>query len=115
MALKKLRPITAGTRHRLSPGFSDITESKPEKSLVTTLKKTGGRNNVGRMTMRYIGGGHKQKVRLIDFKRDRFGIPAVVKSIEYDPARTARIAKLYYADGFKSYIIAPLGTTSLQK
>jgi len=109
MALKKLRPITAGTRHRLSPGFSDITESKPEKSLVTTLKKTGGRNNVGRMTMRYIGGGHKQKVRLIDFKRDRFGIPAVVKSIEYDPARTARIAKLYYADGFKSYIIAPQG------
>lgn len=109
MALKKLRPVTAGTRHRLSPGFEDITESKPEKSLVTTLKKTGGRNNVGRMTMRYIGGGHKQKVRLIDFKRDRFGIPAVVKSIEYDPARTARIAKLYYADGFKSYIIAPQG------
>lgn len=109
MALKKLRPVTAGTRHRLSPGFEDITESKPEKSLVTTLKKTGGRNNVGRMTMRYIGGGHKQKVRLIDFKRDRFGIPAVVKSIEYDPARTARIAKLYYADGVKSYIIAPQG------
>lgn len=109
MALKKLRPVTAGTRHRLSPGFEDITENKPEKSLVTTLKKTGGRNNVGRMTMRYIGGGHKQKVRLIDFKRDRFGIPAVVKSIEYDPARTARIAKLYYADGFKSYIIAPQG------
>ena len=107
--MKKLRPVTAGTRHRLSPGFEDITESKPEKSLVTTLKKTGGRNNVGRMTMRYIGGGHKQKVRLIDFKRDRFGIPAVVKSIEYDPARTARIAKLYYADGFKSYIIAPQG------
>ncbi|MBK8291364.1 MAG: 50S ribosomal protein L2 [Flammeovirgaceae bacterium] len=109
MALKKLRPITAGTRHRLSPGFEDITESKPEKSLVTTLKKTGGRNNQGRMTMRYIGGGHKQKVRLIDFKRDRFDIPAVVKSIEYDPARTARIAKLYYADGVKSYIIAPQG------
>lgn len=109
MALKKLRPITAGTRHRLSPGFEDITETKPEKSLVLTLKKTGGRNNSGRMTMRYIGGGHKQKTRLIDFKRDRFGIPAVVKSIEYDPSRTARIAKLYYADGFKSYIIAPQG------
>jgi large subunit ribosomal protein L2 len=109
MALKKLRPITAGTRHRLSPGFEDITESKPEKSLVVTLKKTGGRNNVGRMTMRYIGGGHKQKTRVIDFKRDRFGIPAVVKSIEYDPSRTARIAKLYYADGVKSYIIAPQG------
>jgi len=109
MALKKLRPITAGTRHRLSPGFEDITESKPEKSLVVTLKKTGGRNNVGRMTMRYIGGGHKQKTRIIDFKRDRFDIPAVVKSIEYDPSRTARIAKLYYADGVKSYIIAPQG------
>jgi large subunit ribosomal protein L2 len=109
MALKKLRPITAGTRHRLSPGFEDITESKPEKSLVFTLKKTGGRNNSGRMTMRYIGGGHKQKTRIIDFKRDRFGIPAVVKSIEYDPSRTARIAKLYYADGVKSYIIAPQG------
>lgn len=109
MALKKLRPITAGTRHRLSPGFEDITESKPEKSLVLTLKKTGGRNNSGRMTMRYIGGGHKQKTRVIDFKRDRFGIPAVVKSIEYDPSRTARIAKLYYADGVKSYIIAPQG------
>jgi large subunit ribosomal protein L2 len=109
MALKKLRPITAGTRHRLSPGFEDITESKPEKSLLITLKKTGGRNNTGKMTMRYIGGGHKQKTRLIDFKRDRFGIPAVVKSIEYDPSRTARIAKLYYADGVKSYIIAPQG------
>ncbi|MBN8578067.1 MAG: 50S ribosomal protein L2 [Cyclobacteriaceae bacterium] len=109
MALKKLRPVTAGTRHRLSPGFEDVTESTPEKSLVVTLKKTGGRNNVGRLTMRYIGGGHKQKVRLIDFKRNRFGIPAVVKSIEYDPSRTARIAKLYYADGFKSYILAPQG------
>jgi large subunit ribosomal protein L2 len=109
MALKKLRPITAGTRHRLSPGFEDITESKPEKSLVFTLKKTGGRNNSGRMTMRYIGGGHKQKTRIIDFKRDRFDIPAVVKSIEYDPSRTARIAKIYYADGVKSYIIAPQG------
>ncbi len=110
MALKKLRPITAGTRHRLSPGFDDITESKPEKSLLTsTLKKTGGRNNQGRMTMRYIGGGHKQKLRDIDFKRDRFGIPATVKSIEYDPTRTARVAKLYYVDGHKSYILAPNG------
>ncbi len=109
MALKKLRPITAGTRHRLSPGFEDITETKPEKSLLFTLKKTGGRNNTGKMTMRYIGGGHKQKTRIIDFKRDRFGIPAVVKSIEYDPSRTARIAKVYYADGVKSYIIAPQG------
>jgi large subunit ribosomal protein L2 len=109
MALKKLKPITAGTRHRLSPGFDDVTESVPEKSLLVTLKKTGGRNSEGRMTMRYIGGGHKQKLRLIDFKRDKFGVPAVVKSIEYDPSRTARIAKLYYADGVKSYILAPQG------
>lgn len=109
MALKKLKPVTPGTRHRLSPGFDDITESRPEKSLVTTLKKTGGRNSQGRMTMRYIGGGHKQKLRDIDFKRDRFGIPATVKSIEYDPTRTARVAKLYYADGYKSYILAPNG------
>ncbi len=109
MALKKLRPVTPGTRHRLAPGFEDITESKPEKSLVVTLKKTGGRNSAGRMTMRYIGGGHKQKLRLIDFKRDHFGVPAVVKSIEYDPTRSARVAKLYYKDGSKSYIIAPQG------
>ncbi len=109
MALKKLRPITPGTRHRLSPGFEDITESRPEKSLLTSLKKTGGRNSNGRMTMRYIGGGHKQKLRDIDFKRDKFDVPAIVKSIEYDPTRTARVAKLYYADGFKSYIIAPQG------
>lgn len=109
MALKKLRPVTPGTRHRLSPGFDDITESRPEKSLLVSLKKTGGRNNNGRMTMRYIGGGHKQKLRMIDFKRDRFGVPAVVKSIEYDPTRSARVAKLYYKDGFKSYILAPQG------
>ncbi|NOT74535.1 MAG: 50S ribosomal protein L2 [Cyclobacteriaceae bacterium] len=109
MALKKLRPITPGTRHRLAPGFEDITESRPEKSLLTSLKKTGGRNSNGRMTMRYIGGGHKQKSRDVDFKREKFGVPAVVKSIEYDPTRTARIAKLYYADGHKSYIIAPQG------
>lgn len=109
MALKKLRPVTPGTRHRFSPGFSDITESKPEKSLLTTLKKTGGRNSDGRMTMRYIGGGHKQKLRAIDFKRDKFGVPAEVKSIEYDPTRSARVAKLYYKDGAKTYIVAPQG------
>ncbi|MEK6783507.1 MAG: 50S ribosomal protein L2 [Bacteroidota bacterium] len=111
MALKKLKPITPGTRHRFSPGFSDITETKPEKSLLTTLKKTGGRNSQGAMTMRYIGGGHKQKLREIDFKRNKFGIPAIVQSIEYDPTRTARVAKLYYADGFKTYIVAPQGIT----
>jgi large subunit ribosomal protein L2 len=109
MPFKKLRPVTPGTRHRLAPDFDDITASKPEKSLLKTLKKTGGRNSNGAMTMRYIGGGHKQKLREIDFKRDKFGVPAVVKSIEYDPTRTARIALLYYADGFKSYIIAPQG------
>jgi large subunit ribosomal protein L2 len=109
MALKKLKPVTAGTRHRLAPSFDDITASKPEKSLVTTVKKTGGRNSKGRMTMRYIGGGHKQKLRMIDFKRNKFGIPATVKSIEYDPTRSARIALLYYVDGSKSYIVAPQG------
>lgn len=109
MSLKKLRPITPGTRHRLAPDFDDITEGRPEKSLLTSLKKSGGRNSNGRMTMRYIGGGHKQNLRDIDFKRDKFGVPAVVKSIEYDPTRTSRVAKLYYADGFKSYIIAPQG------
>src|ERR671913_569109 len=109
MALKKLKPVTPGTRHRLAPSFDDITATKPEKSLVTTVKKSGGRNNQGRMTMRYIGGGHKQKLREIDFKRDKFGGPATVKSIEYDPTRSARIALLYYADGSKSYIIAAEG------
>src|ERR1043165_6648410 len=94
MALKKLKPVTAGTRHRMATSFDDITASKPEKSLVTTLKKTGGRNSKGRMTMRYIGGGHKQKLREVDFKRNKFGVPATVKSIEYDPTRSARIAKL---------------------
>lgn len=109
MALKKLKPVTAGTRHRLAPSFDDITASKPEKSLVTTVKKSGGRNSNGRLTMRYIGGGHKQKLRTIDFKRDKEGVPAVVKSIEYDPTRSARIALLYYVDGAKAYIIAPEG------
>jgi large subunit ribosomal protein L2 len=109
MALKKLNPVTPGTRHRLAPGFDDITASSPEKSLVKTIKKTGGRNSVGHMTMRYIGGGHKQKLRVIDFKRNKFGVPATVKSIEYDPTRTARVALLYYKDGEKTYIIAPQG------
>jgi large subunit ribosomal protein L2 len=109
MALKKLKPVTAGTRHRLAPSFDDITASKPEKSLVKIVKKTGGRNSNGRLTMRYIGGGHKQKLREIDFKRDKFGVPATVKSIEYDPTRTARVALLYYADGSKTYILAPEG------
>ncbi|MBL7848312.1 MAG: 50S ribosomal protein L2 [Cyclobacteriaceae bacterium] len=109
MALKKLRPVTPGTRHRLSPGFEDLTSGRPEKSLLSPIKKSGGRNNSGRMTMRYIGGGHKQKSRNVDFHRNKFGVPATVKSIEYDPTRTARVALLYYADGFKSYILAPQG------
>lgn len=109
MAVKKLKPMTAGSRHRMAPSFDDITKSRPEKSLVTTIKKSGGRNSNGRMTMRYIGGGHKQKIRLIDFKRNKFDVPATVKSIEYDPTRTARVALLYYADGAKSYMLAPQG------
>jgi large subunit ribosomal protein L2 len=111
MALKKLKPVTPGTRHRLAPSFDDVTSSTPEKSLLRTIKKTGGRNSKGRMTMRYIGGGHKQKLREIDFKRNKYGVPAIVKSIEYDPARTARIALLHYADGEKAYILSPAGIT----
>lgn len=109
MAVRKLRPITPGQRFRLAPVFDDVTTSEPEKSLVVPVKKTGGRNNTGKMTMRYIGGGHKQKYRIIDFKRDKHNIPAVVKTIEYDPIRSARISLLYYADGEKRYIIAPQG------
>ena len=109
MAVKKLKPVTPGTRFRVAPAFDEITASKPEKSLLAPKKKTGGRNNAGKMTARYIGGGHKQRLRIIDFKRDKFGVPAVVKSIEYDPNRTARIALLYYVDGAKAYIIAPEG------
>jgi large subunit ribosomal protein L2 len=110
MAVRKLRPITPGQRHRIAPTFDEITTGTPEKSLLGPInKKSGGRNNQGRMTMRYIGGGHKQRHRIVDFKRDKFDIPATVKSIEYDPNRTARIALLYYADGEKRYIIAPEG------
>lgn len=109
MALKKLRPTTPGQRFRVAPAFDEITTATPEKSLLAPIKKSGGRNNSGRMTMRYMGGGHKQKYRMIDFKRTKFGVPATVKTIEYDPNRTARIALLHYADGEKSYIIAPSG------
>ncbi len=109
MAVKKLRPITPGQRYRLAPTFSEITKSKPEKSLITSHKVTGGRNNEGRMTIRNVGGGHKKKFRIIDFKRSKKDVPATVKAIEYDPMRTARIALLYYKDGAKSYILAPEG------
>jgi large subunit ribosomal protein L2 len=109
MALKKFKPTTSGQRFKLISAFDDITASKPEKSLLAPVKKSGGRNSEGRMTMRYMGGGHKQQYRMIDFKRDKEGIPATVKTIEYDPNRTARIALLFYADGEKRYIVAPNG------
>lgn len=109
MAIRKLKPTTPGQRHKIIGAFDTITKSTPEKSLVVGKKKTGGRNNTGKMTMRYIGGGHKQKYRFIDFKRCKDGIPATVKAIEYDPNRTARIALLYYVDGVKAYMLAPDG------
>ncbi|MDR1258016.1 MAG: 50S ribosomal protein L2 [Tannerellaceae bacterium] len=109
MGIRKLKPTTPGQRHKVIGAFDKITASTPEKSLVRGKKSTGGRNNTGKMTMRYIGGGHKQKYRFIDFKRNNDGVPAIVKTIEYDPNRTSRIALLYYADGAKSYIIAPNG------
>jgi large subunit ribosomal protein L2 len=109
MGLRKFKPVTPGTRFRVGSDFSEITTSTPEKSLTMKSSKSGGRNNTGKMTMRYIGGGHKQLYRLIDFKRDKKDIPATVATIEYDPNRTARIALLHYADGEKRYIIAPEG------
>ena len=112
---KKIRPITPGLRFRIPPSFDEITNSKPEKSLVTTLKKSGGRNSSGKMTVRNVGGGHKRKIRIIDFKRVRDGIEATVKSIEYDPNRSANIALINYSDGHKSYIIAPSSLVLGQK
>ncbi|MDR1516530.1 MAG: 50S ribosomal protein L2 [Dysgonamonadaceae bacterium] len=109
MAIRKLKPTTPGQRHKIIGTFDNITASAPEKSLVVGKKRTGGRNNSGKMTMGYIGGGHKKRYRIIDFKRTKDGIPAVVKTIEYDPNRSARIALLYYADGEKTYILAPNG------
>ena len=111
MAVKKLRPMTPGQRHRLAPDLSGITKSTPEKSLLAPARRSGGRNNQGRMTTRNIGGGHKRKLRLIDFKRQKDNIPATVKAIEYDPNRSAHIALLFYADGAKAYIIAPASLT----
>jgi large subunit ribosomal protein L2 len=109
MSVRKLKPITPGQRFRVVNGFDAITTDKPEKSLLAPNKRSGGRNSQGKMTMRYIGGGHKRKYRVIDFKRDKAGIPAEVKSIEYDPNRTAFIALLNYQDGEKRYIIAQNG------
>ncbi len=109
MGVRKIKPTTPGQRHKVVNDYSTVTCSTPEKSLLATKKKSGGRNNTGKMTMRQIGGGHKQKYRIIDFKREKFGVPATVKTIEYDPNRSALIALLYYADGEKRYIIAPEG------
>lgn len=104
MALRKLNPITPGQRHKIASDFNEITTSTPEKSLTKGRSKSGGRNNDGKMTMRYIGGGHKQKSREIDFKREKDGVPGIVKSVEYDPTRTARIALIYYKDGEKDIL-----------
>ncbi len=107
MAIKRFRPTSAGRRFMTVSAFEEITRSEPEKSLVRPIKKSGGRNNRGRITCRHVGGGHKRRYRIIDFKRDKRGIPARVTSIEYDPNRSARIALLTYADGEKRYILAP--------
>ena len=109
MALKKYKPMTAGTRWRIGNAYAEITTNKPEKSLLEPVKKSGGRNAQGHRSMRYIGGGHKKHYRIIDFKRNKYGIEATVVSIEYDPNRTAFIALLQYADGEKRYILAPEG------
>ncbi len=109
MAIKKLKPVTPGQRFRTVSDFSELTASRPEKSLLEPLNKTGGRNNHGRITCRHRGGGHKRQYRLIDFKRDKRDIPARVATVEYDPNRSARIALLFYADGEKRYIIWPNG------
>ena len=109
MAVKKYKPTSAGRRQMATSSFEEITRSTPEKSLLEPLKKTGGRNNRGRITTRHQGGGHKRRYRKIDFKRVKDGVPAKVASIEYDPNRSARIALLHYADGAKAYILAPVG------
>jgi large subunit ribosomal protein L2 len=109
MAVRKFKPTTPGQRHKIIGVFDNITSTTPEKSLTVGLRKTGGRNNEGHRTSYYRGGGHKRRYRIIDFKRNKDGVPARVKSIEYDPNRSARIALLYYVDGFKAYIIAPNG------
>jgi large subunit ribosomal protein L2 len=109
MPVKTFRPLTPSTRYITIADYSDITKTKPEKSLVEIRKKTGGRNHYGRATARGIGGGHKQKIRIVDFRRKKHGVEATVAAIEYDPIRTARLALLQYQDGEKAYIIAPAG------
>jgi len=109
MAVKVYKPKTPGTRHKTSYTFEEITKTSPERSLTVPKKKNAGRNMYGRITVRHRGGGHKRLIRLVDFKRDKFEIPATVSAIEYDPNRSARIALLFYADGEKRYIVAPVG------
>ena len=115
MAIKKYKPVTPGQRNKAISSFEEITAKKPYKPLLTPLKSSGGRNNTGQMTVRYIGGGHKRMYRIVDFKRCKDGIPAEVLTIEYDPNRSARIALVEYEDGVKSYIIAPNGLKVGQK
>ena len=109
MGIKKFKPTTNGRRNMTGSDFAEITKTKPEKSLLVSKSKTAGRNAYGRITVRHRGGGHKRKYRLIDFKRVKDNVPATVKAIEYDPNRSANIALLVYADGVKSYILAPKG------
>ncbi len=109
MAVKKFKPTTPGQRHKIAGTFDDITTSTPEKSLLSPLKSSGGRNNSGKMTVRYRGGGHKRQYRIIDFLRNKDGVVGTVKTIEYDPNRSARIALVAYTDGEKRYIVAPTG------
>ena len=108
MAVKKYKPVTPGTRNMTGHSFEEITKSKPERSLLVPLRKSGGRNSYGRITVRHRGGGHRRFIRIVDFKRDKRDIPAKVAAIEYDPNRTARLALLTYADGEKRYIVAPV-------
>jgi len=115
MAVRKFKPVTPGQRHKIIGSFDTITTNKPEKSLLAPLRKTGGRNDDGKMTMRYRGGGHKRRYRIIDFLRDKDGMEGTVKTIEYDPNRSARIALVQYEDGEKRYIIAPNGLEVGQK
>ena len=109
MGIRNLKPTTPGSRFASRSDFSEITKSSPEKSLTVALRKTGGRNNNGRITVRHRGGGHRRRYRIIDFKRDKFDIPAKIVSIEYDPNRSANIALLFYEDGEKRYILSPFG------
>src|SRR5262245_54475016 len=109
MPVKSFRPLTPSLRYVTFADYSDVTKHKPEKSLVEIRKKSGGRNMYGRVTARGIGGGHKQKIRIVDFKRNKHGVEATVSAIEYDPGRSARLALLEYKDGEKRYIIAPTG------